>query len=371
MRWFKNFKIGSKLIIGFSIMILFMGTIGFMGYNSTKIIGHHLDNIFTIRLPSIDSLIEADRDLQQLLVSERSMIFANAKSDLFKGLVNEYEEKLRKSDERWQKYKALPHTSEENTIIPLYEKAREKWKVISRRIVDGRVADTRQGRREALDLTLGLAKDKFEQMRNHIDQLTDINLEIAKQAHHAANDTYGRTKLILLGITGLGLFVGIFFAWAIAAVITKPVKEAVAGLQDIAEGEGDLTRRLDTDSEDEVGSLAKWFNAFIDKLHSIMIDVTTGADALNASSKELSLHSGKMSKNADSVSGKSKTVTSSAEGMSSNINSVAATMEQAATNIDMVATSVEEMTITVNEIAQRAEKARTVVDDAVSQAKSA
>ena len=77
INWFKNLKVGSKLIFGFSIMILIIGTIGYMGYNSVSSINLLLDDIFVVRLPSTDYLLQADRDLQQLLVAERSMIFTN------------------------------------------------------------------------------------------------------------------------------------------------------------------------------------------------------------------------------------------------------------------------------------------------------
>ncbi|MBU0647979.1 arginine--tRNA ligase, partial [Patescibacteria group bacterium] len=53
---------------------------------------------------------------------------------------------------------------EEKALIPKFEKARDEWKVVSRKVVDGRLADTREGRREALDLSLGVAKKKFEDL---------------------------------------------------------------------------------------------------------------------------------------------------------------------------------------------------------------
>ncbi len=155
MNWIKKLSVGAKLTGGFSIMILLMGIIGLSGYLSAGKINQELDEIYQIRLPSLDFLIEADRDLQQLLVAERSMIFANVKSDVFKKLVNDYEENFRQSDERWNKYKALTTTKEEKELLPKYEKAREEWQAVSRRVVDGRLADTCRGRRLAIDLSLG------------------------------------------------------------------------------------------------------------------------------------------------------------------------------------------------------------------------
>ena len=215
MKILSDQKIGIKLLFGFSVMIVFMAFIGFMGYLSINKINNYLDDIISVRMPSIDSLIEADRDLQQLLVAERSMIFANSSSDLFKELVASYEGSLKQSDQRWEKFKALSSTEEEKAIIPKYEQAREEWKAISRRIVEGRVADTREGRREALDLTLGDARIKFEEMRSYLDQLTKANLGMAEKANKDAAKTYKNTMITLLSIIGLGLVVAIVLALGI------------------------------------------------------------------------------------------------------------------------------------------------------------
>ena len=146
MKWFNNLTIGAKLIIGFSVMIVLTGIIGLNGYRNTANIDKNLKEIFAVRLPSINYLIQTDRDLQQLLVAERSTIFANANSDVFKQLVKDYEENLAQSQQRWEKYKALQTTDEEKTLAPKYDQAREAWLAVSTRVVEGRVADTREGR---------------------------------------------------------------------------------------------------------------------------------------------------------------------------------------------------------------------------------
>jgi len=249
MKWFRNLKIGSKLVFGFSIMILIMGTIGFLGYRSIGKVNSYINDISGVRLPSIDYLIEADRDLQQLLVAERSMIFANAKSDVFKKMVQEYEENLKQSDERWKKFKAFPATPKEEEIIPKYEKARNEWQVISRKVVEGRIADTRQGRRVALDLTLGVAKEKFEKMRGYLDNLTNINLKIAQHEHDAASATYRKTVATLLSIIGVGLLLGIFLGIFITRSITKPVNRIIEGLNQGAEQVASASGQVSSSSQ--------------------------------------------------------------------------------------------------------------------------
>lgn len=59
-------------------------------------------------------------------------------------------------------------------------------------------------------------------------------------------------------------------------------------VKNIAEGEGDLTRRIEVESENELGELANWFNKFLDYIAGIIRNVTSASDQLAATSEELS-----------------------------------------------------------------------------------
>jgi methyl-accepting chemotaxis protein len=74
--------------------------------------------------------------------------------------------------------------------------------------------------------------------------------------------------------TGIAaLFLLVFVAWVVAGHITASLADVVKSLRDIAQGEGDLTRRLAKKSEDEVGELVLWFNTFVEKLQGIIRDL--------------------------------------------------------------------------------------------------
>ncbi len=159
---------------------------------------------------------------------------------------------------------------------------------------------------------------------------------------------------------------------SIAAIaIVKPLNSAVEGLKDIAEGEGDLTMRLQVTSKDEIGDMAHWFNIFIEKLQGIIKQIADNSISVGDSSEQLSKISEELLTGAEDTSQRSTNVATSSEEMSANLNNVAAAMEESSTNANMVATAAEEMSSTINEIAENAEKARGVSSDAVSQANSA
>jgi len=173
------------------------------------------------------------------------------------------------------------------------------------------------------------------------------------------------TIALITAISILAAAILIFFA---ANSIVGPINKAVAGLKDIAQGEGDLTMRLAVTSKDEVGELATWFNTFIEKLQTIIGKISDNTREVNLSIKELSNIASALSKNAADTSGRANNVATAAEEMSANLNGVAAAMEQSTTNTTMVASAAEEMTATINQIAENAEQAHSISEKAVHQA---
>jgi methyl-accepting chemotaxis protein len=328
MKWFRNLAIGTKLIFGFSIMILLVGIIGFTCYRSTANIKQNLNEIFAMRLPSINYILQVDRDLQQLLVAERSMIFANASSEEFKQLVKDYEENLEQSQQRWDKYKALATAQEERVLIPKYDQAREAWKAISKRVVAGRVADTREGRREALDLSLGQAREKFEEMRNYLDQLTNINLDNAEKAHAEADDTYQMSLMSMFSITGIGLLAGMFLMWGLGRGITRPLKAVIAGLtegseqvasaseqvaqasQSLAEGSSEQAASLEETSSslEEMASMTRQNAENSGQADNLMQEANQVVVSANSSMAQLTEAMGDISKASEETSKIIKTI---------------------------------------------------------------
>lgn len=175
--------------------------------------------------------------------------------------------------------------------------------------------------------------------------------------------------LLVISITLVVIFS--FLGLLLANSITKPISKAVVMLKDIAEGEGDLTKRMEIASRDEIGELAIWFNTFIDKLQKIIGQIAENSNGVSDSSEQLSGISGDLLTNAEETSQRSGNVATATEEMSANLNNVAAAMEQSSTNTNMVATAAEEMSSTINEIAENAEKARSVSSEAVEHAESA
>ena len=156
----------------------------------------------------------------------------------------------------------------------------------------------------------------------------------------------------------------IFF---VTSSVVKPINRVVAGLQDAAQGDGDLTKRIDIKTTDEVGELARWFNTFIEKIQRIISEVAQNAQNLTTSSKDLAAIAGHLSENAGHTSEKAMTVSAASEQMSTTISSAAGIMDETSSNLNIVASGAEEMTATISEIAGNTEKGRQIAEEAVGQ----
>ena len=185
---------------------------------------------------------------------------------------------------------------------------------------------------------------------------------------YAPVSSMGKTNAV---VTAVIIVVAVLITWLVTGSVTSPINKVVDGLKDAAEGEGDLTKRLDDKSKDEVGSLARWFNIFVKKLQGIIADISGNSDQLNASAEKLLNLSKLMSGGANQMLEKSNTVATATEEMSANMSSVAAAAEQSSMNINMVSSAAEEMTSTINEIAKNTEKTRSSSNQAVEKTKEA
>ncbi|HEY0893005.1 MAG TPA: methyl-accepting chemotaxis protein [Cellvibrio sp.] len=93
------------------------------------------------------------------------------------------------------------------------------------------------------------------------------------------------SALVLVFIISL---IAASLAYAVQLSIVRPVNNVVTALRDIAEGEGDLTRRLPVTGNDEVSELARCFNQFVERLQSIIASVAHTARDVSDSAVSLS-----------------------------------------------------------------------------------
>ncbi len=101
-----------------------------------------------------------------------------------------------------------------------------------------------------------------------------------------------------------------------------PLNHMVACMKDVAEGEGDLTRRLEIPTDQEVADLARWFNLFLDKLRTTLTAVAGNVEQLAAAGEQLSVNSRQQAEGAQQQKDQLQLVASTAQQMASTVQQV-------------------------------------------------
>lgn len=156
-------------------------------------------------------------------------------------------------------------------------------------------------------------------------------------------------------------------AW-ITHSVTAPLKKMTLLLRDMAEGDGNLSNRLDESSKSEIGEAGRWFNRFVEKLAGIIAEVEKDAAEVSATAGRFSVSSGKMASAATEVSSQIFTVASSSEEMTATATEIANNCGGAADSSRIAADSavagasiVQGNIVVMNRIADRVKSTARVV----------
>ena len=137
-----------------------------------------------------------------------------------------------------------------------------------------------------------------EQLANRFSELNlilskvldDINYSLRKESDSVNENVISDAEnfiWVVLIVSVIGLAISLLFGFLVRRSITNPVDRLVDTAKDIAEGEGDLTKRIKVAEEDELGILSNWFNTFLRRLNDIIIQVKQDAHQINEVSQEM------------------------------------------------------------------------------------
>lgn len=158
-----------------------------------------------------------------------------------------------------------------------------------------------------------------------------------------SSEIAAKVKSIALLIIATGLvliLVFVILGWILANKLIAPINQTACSLKEIASGEGDLTRRLDTSSKDETAALAEGFNSFVGRIQLLIREIRSS----------------------------SQSVEQSAGSIGQQANTLDHAAQRQAQAVDMLSTAFHEMVATSNEVAQNCSNAAAAAKEGEDQA---
>jgi len=123
---------------------------------------------------------------------------------------------------------------------------------------------------------------------------------------------------VIASVFGIALLIFLIY-FIVSNIVVKRLDDVIVSVKDIAEGEGDLTKRLFVRNADEIGTLSRWFNAFMENLEKMVTTVKETAIRMDTSSGE--------------VSSGSQSLSQSSQEQASAVEQVAATIEEMTSSV--------------------------------------
>lgn len=314
----RNLKIGTRLTAIFAIIVLInIATLVFTHINLNKI-GKESEDLYKVRLISIDKLIEADRDAYQSNLAVAMLLQPSVRSnpETLNKNVKDVKENVEQVLERFDVFrKAIAGTGEAgNEHIGVVEANFKAWEQDSAKIVEL----VKSGRAdEAAGIYFSSYQNSFKKMRGAMNDLTDMSLKGAEEDYLAGQSLASGIKKTSIAL----MVVCILFILAISVVLTRSITAPLQQAVHVAERltAGDLCVAVVEGGKDEVGRLLSSMKNMLEKLRSIVDEVKAVADKVAAGSQHLSATSGEISQGATEQAAAAEEASSSMEEMASNI----------------------------------------------------
>ena len=315
-RW----KIALPILL-LAVLLLVMGGLGMQGIGQVADSSTRLTNRY---LPAISLLLNADRDLYQAFVAERSLL-DEAAGQYADALKASHAENLQQAYDRVHKYAQMQPGPEAERLVADFDRGFAQWKATSSRVVELSASDPTA----ASTLSYGDSEAHFEAARAPIDQLGELEDGAANAEGAAAIELGDRRSWQQGMVIAIGLLLCVVLVLGFPVLVTRPLHNLLHRIEQIAEGDGDLRVRLEVLSRDELGQLSDAFNRFLDKLQPLI--------------REVGRVTGEVADSAQSLAGMAAA------------NDRLISSEHAA--VDQVSTAATEMSAAVNEVARNAQNA--------------
>ncbi|MBP7462602.1 MAG: MCP four helix bundle domain-containing protein, partial [Candidatus Delongbacteria bacterium] len=129
--------IRTKLMIGMGMLLLVSAIIYAVCFRSLGMVQSNSERIVRVKLGSLAYLLEADRDLHQLLIAERALLSAEIGTPEFEKQVAAYLENKKQAEDRWIAYTELADSEDEKALFSKFVEARGIWEKVTAQVIEG------------------------------------------------------------------------------------------------------------------------------------------------------------------------------------------------------------------------------------------
>ncbi len=282
MKWFKNMKIGSKLILCFVLVAFIAGIVGGIGIRNISIIDDNDTFLYKDITIPIAKASEMSRTFQDVRVINRDMILSSDQEEI-KLLYQGIQEDIKILNTLCDAFVTSINTKEIQDAYDHFLSTRAAYAADLELLLQ-LCLENRDG--EAYELLTNQMQVSADNEQGAIDNLVNLKVAEAELQSVQNSATAQRSILIMIIVIAAGMLVAVILGIVISRVIGGPIRKLSCAAELIADG--NLNIDLDISSKDEIGALAGAFQRMSDNLNSIMTNINIAADQVASGSRQVS-----------------------------------------------------------------------------------
>jgi Methyl-accepting chemotaxis protein len=311
---FSNMKIGVRLALGFGIVVALLVAIAVIGVTRLANLNASMENITKNMWPKVLLLQDGLAGVNEIGLSARDMLLADDKGGQQRAKERILAARVSIA-KAWDTLKpTLAHPKGKEMFEQILQ-ARERYIGTQNQIIkfveDGKVEEGRA----FLDSGFRPAATEY---RLRVNDLVKFQGDLMTELGEAASAEYQQARTLTMSMAIAAFLFAFGIAFWIVRSITRPLNEAVAVANRLAEG--DMAVRIEVTSRDETGKLLEAMKNMVEKLSQIITEVRSAADNLSSASEEVSATAQSLSQGSSEQAASVEETSASIEQMSASIS---------------------------------------------------
>jgi methyl-accepting chemotaxis protein len=347
MKWLGNLKTAQKLISSFIVVSLFVGIVGFIGVIGMGKINSNAVSMHDYNLESIKQMNTIRRNVGDIRFNIL-LIYSQKNLSNHNEIENEINELENENNNIISNYEKTLISDAEKPIFTKLKNDLENYKAVYKNVIK----NVNEKDFTAADANYAKIATIRTEIYSDMDKLLKLNTDDADNAYKENNSTYKDSLYQIAAITILGLFIALALGFVISIWISRQIKRVLTFAE--ALGKGDLTQKIEIDTKDEIGNLARALNQASENVKGLITEIMSSASDISATSEELSATVEEVSSKMEVVGQSTEQISNGIENLSANTEEINASAEEISANTNGLAKRANDAEMSVSEIKKRA-----------------
>ncbi|WP_176461699.1 methyl-accepting chemotaxis protein [Anaeromicrobium sediminis] len=359
-------KLSSRLIVSFLLIVILTGFLSFMSIKDVNTLKNLNVKMYKHPFTVSNAVLEIQVNIVKIHREMKDISTAKSKSqiDQLVANVDRYEKEV------FNKFEVIydRFLGDKKMVDAAYNTFKD-WKKIRDEVITLTIQDKKE---QAISITKGKGAKHVALIDEEIGNLSDFAQNKAIEFFNNSNKQTQQSIIMLLGLVSIILLLIIVIAFTTVFSIKKRLDLTIDMMKDLAEGDGDLTKRLEVKTKDELGEIADLLNTFVGKIRATVSEVVSASATLtqfggtlstaiteaNSGMEEIATSINTISDSVQNVAGVTEETTASIEEMSSSAETISIESNKSFDNSKLVLESANQGAKLIEEVVDSIDKVK-------------